>query len=116
MKKVILITLPLIVVIALIFSIQNRNFTATGFINYLSTIRFNNFGEQLRSTSETLNEVGEQFRSAYASDNPLSFLYHTMMGLINWVIGVGKITFSIGALLRDLVENISSITHYLLIS
>ena len=113
MKKLFILLLPVFVTIAIVFSLRSKEFTFVSFLQFISTLRFDNAFETLLKVGESLNEVITRFKSLSNSSNPLDFIKNIFLSIVNLIKGLALLVQSLFYIVADLINNITSIYSYL---
>lgn len=113
MKKLFIMIFPILVAIAVIFSIQEREYDFTYMINIFSHWDFADSLDAFILLRDAFNAVGEAWQDIGTADT----LIETIMLLGELILallgGLGHLILALGALLMDFVDNIIQIVEYL---
>lgn len=114
MKTLFYLLLPMFVIIALLFSFQNRTFDFMSMLSIFSNWSFDNGYQLLLDVQYTFSRVSESFNSINSSNDFLSTISALGSIFVNFLLGLGQLLGVFAAYLVDLVTNVGNVLSYLL--
>lgn len=115
MKKIFLLILPLFVCIAILFTLQSRQFDFIEFVNVVSEWDFADSLDAFVDMRDTFNEVGNIWNSITSGEGVFDTIAHIGELFVTMLVGFGQLLLAIGYLVIDFVDNIIQIVEYLFI-
>ena len=113
MKKIFLLMLPLFVCIAVLFTLQTRQFDFIEFVNVVSNWDFADSLDAFVDMRDTFNEVGNIWNSITSGGGVFDTIAHIGELFVTMLVGFGQLLLAIGYLVIDFVDNIIQIVEYL---
>lgn len=113
MKRIFFMLLPILVCVALLFTIQSRNFNFIDMLQIFSTWDFADSLDSFVEMRDTFNEVGliwEQIETTSGFWDTVALIGDLIVTIIT---GLGQLILSLGYLLLDFVDNILQIVEWL---
>lgn len=119
MKKIFWLLLPAFIIIAVLFAVQDREFSSKVLLETIKDWRFDNGIDWLENTTKTFNKVANMFSGIKYNGNVFKLFIDVgkaqFQGLVNLITGTGQLIYTIGIFLYDLLHNVKTITDYLFI-
>lgn len=116
MKKILILLLPMLMVIAVIFFIRNKNFDSHTMLEFISNFRFENFVDNMQETRNIIGDTINTFKSLAKPKNPIDFLSTIVEGVIFIVRSCWCILTTLFNLITDTISNVLNIFDWLFVS
>lgn len=113
MKRILFLLLPLLVAVAVLFSLQARSFDFGEMLYIFSNWSFADSLDAFVDMRDTFNEVGEIWESIDGTQGFWSTIADLGDLVVTIIRGLGQLILSLGYLLLDFVDNILQIVEYL---
>lgn len=113
MKKIIVILLPTIVLVAMIFALREKEFNARAFLELIQSWRFENILQPFENVKNTFESVGLGLQALDNSANIVELVQGLFTAYINSFKGFGQIIVGIAGMLVAIVKNASTIIYWL---
>lgn len=113
MKKIFFLLLPMFVIIAMVFTIRNKNITWVSFLQFIQALRFDNAISSINNAVANMRNSVKAFGSIGNSGGILTMLYNIATGLSKWFMAMFYLTKSAFDVVLDIGNNLFIITDFL---
>lgn len=112
MKSLFYLLLPMFVLIALLFSFQNRDFNFISMLSVFSNWTFDNGYQMLLNVRDTFVLVSDNFQSISNSSSFFESISALGLTIANFFVGIGQLFGVVAAYFIDLVTNVGNVLGY----
>lgn len=114
MKKILIMILPMLLVIALFFHFTDREFYFNTFLNIISEWEFEDSFNAFVSMRDTFRSIGNLWRQLRYEDNIIDAIVQLARMFGYFMYGLGQLLFAVSYVLIDFVDNILMIIDWLM--
>lgn len=113
MKKIFFLLLPMLVIIAMVFTIRSKNITWVSFLQFIKDLRFDNAIASINNCIINIRNSVNAFGKVGESGGILTMLYNIGTGLTKFFTALFYLIKSILDIILDIGNNLFIITDFL---
>lgn len=113
MKKLALLLIPMLVIIAIVFSIREKEITYLQFLDFIDRLRFSNAIESIKSATKNLSSAAQYFGNISTAKTLLGVMLNLARGIGNALVGGFYLIKSALDVVIDVSNNLFKVTDFL---
>jgi len=113
MKKILLLLLPMFTILALVFTIRDKEISWVSFLNFIQDLRFDNAVASVNTALADLQSAAKTFGSIANSGGILQVVKSIATGMSKLIVGSFHMVKAVIDLFIDIGNNLFKITDFL---